>query len=258
MSNLLGLNRRHPKCKICTSFNDEILNQITLDLSTQQRTWNEIIEYYNQFLPASTNPLNVVNLNSHKKHINFGLLALEQASARVNVRTPEEQVWFQKFYEQEFADPISYPTVLQEAVRQRIGNLSILQGMFDRVVKNWQMAVLSNKTDDMQVLELKIKELQGNIDETLGDLSKIVSQQIRTDKGLGETQIVVNVVQIVDDKLKAALTELMGILMLEEFAKEPEMARRIHRRITSVLDKYVSPVLEEFAVKQLSESAGGS
>ena len=82
MMSLVGLNRRHPKCKICTSFNDEILNQITLDISTQQRTWNEIIEYYNQFLPASTNPLNVVNLNSHKKHIDVDPLIVKPTVTR--------------------------------------------------------------------------------------------------------------------------------------------------------------------------------
>lgn len=249
---LVGLKTRKSTCKICSSFPDDVLNKITLDLLTGSRTWEQIMQVYNPFLPPTVKPLNTINLNSHKKHSDFSRITRDDMKRYGFLATTEAEALLQ-LYQEQHKEKISYSAVLQETTRARIHNLSRLQEMFNERVRQWQVAIAMEKKDQVKALEVEIRSLQKQIDETLADMARTVAGHIRTEKGLSDTQVTINVVNVVQNGVQSALTELMGILMLEEFTRDPELARRIHMRVARVLDKHVSPVLVQLVPKQDSD-----
>jgi len=242
MPSLIGLKSRHSTCKICSSFSDEDLNLITLDLLTSQRTWQQIMEYYNPKIKPGTKPLNVINLNSHKKHCDIARITQDDLRSRGFLATTSAEALF-KLYQQKKEETISYSTILQETTRQRIGNLEHLQAMFETAVREWQQAVMVRSPADIKRTQASVISLQKEIDETLADMSRTVASHIRTEKGLADTQVVINMVNVFTNSVRTAMAELMSVLVLQEFAREPEIAKRVHKRVAEVLDRHVSPVL---------------
>jgi len=68
MLEIPGLPRRSKKCKICNSFSDEHLAEITEAMIRGTMTYQEILDKYNPLRLDGTRPINPPNCTSHSKH----------------------------------------------------------------------------------------------------------------------------------------------------------------------------------------------
>jgi len=259
----VGLLKRHPLCKICNAFDKDILNEITLDVLLQRRTFKGIVGYYTPMLPSGVPALNEVNVNSHKKHCNPKLLAQEYLEKQGEGVTPGEIV--SKLYAEVYNQEINRNETLNELYRERIKNMQTLQMLLDEEKDNRSdtlIEIANAQGEDGEIeevrerikhlqnrdvaLQKKIQELIKQIDSMQKELQEVLIKEKNSDKGIGEgtvyiTQNYINIFQI---HMKTFLGELVPTL-LSEFKENPKRGERVISMMTRALDKHIGGALNE-------------
>lgn len=126
---LVALRKRHNLCKICCSFEDTLLNEITLDMLLNRRSYKEIKEHYTPLLPLRVLPLNDMNISNHKRHSDAALLARESLQ-KEGIATTEVGI-ISDLYKERFKGEVNRITILRQTYRERLNNLLSLQRLLN-------------------------------------------------------------------------------------------------------------------------------
>jgi len=266
---LIALSKRHPLCKICTAFDRTVLNEITLDVLLQRKTFKGIVEHYTPLLPEGVPKLNEVNVNSHKKHCDPKLLAqsdLEKAGEDIN---PGAIV--SKLYAEIYNKEIHRNDTLNELYRERIKNMQTLQNTLDEEkdnrsdtlieIENAQEELKASTLEEEKViieerikhlqtrevsLQKKIQELIKQIDGMQKELQEVLIKEKNSDKGIGEGTVYItqNYINIFQVHMKTFLEHLVPAL-LAEFKEDPNRGKRMIGMVTGALDTHLGGALDE-------------
>jgi hypothetical protein len=240
-----GLQRRHPLCKICNSFSDDLLGEITADILLRRRTYKEIKEYYSAKLPASEKPLNDVNINNHRKHSDPQFL-VDAVLQKQGLTPPSEADVIVRLYEERRKQDLDKRTILQEIYRERLRNLELLQEMLEATKNSYKEMCSSTSTDsvwDKQTVENRIVGLTQRIDNIHDALQQVILKEVSANKGEGNTFINNNIV--IQDGLKKFLDEFVPYLLHHNvFQDRPEEGKEIIKFISVLMDRHITPVLD--------------
>ena len=271
---LVGLLKRRPMCKICNAFDQETLNEITLDILLQRRTFKGVVEYYTPFLPEGVPKLNEVNVNSHKKHCNPKLLAQEYLEKQGTGITPGEIV--NKLYAEIYNNEINRNETLNELYRERIKNMHTLQKVLDEDKDNRSdtLIEIENAQEELRIekdiekasddvldplrkrlealrtrdnhLQKKIQDLIRQIDGMQKELQEVLIKEKNSDKGLGEGTVYItqNYISIFQVHMQTFLEQLVPSL-LAEFKEDPRRGKRLIGMVTGAMDKHIGGALDE-------------
>ncbi len=246
---LVGIQQRKNLCKICCSFNDEVLNEITLDILLKRGSYEDIKKKYSPLLPKGVKPLNDMNINNHRKHSDPSLLADYMLQSCGEPLTEGEAV--SKLYSKKFKEELDKKEVLKEVYKERIGNLQFLQKLLKSKTKFYEE--LNSKDLDnyyektvRNSLEREIKTLIKSIDEIQESIQNILIKELSMEKGLGNnTYINQNFNIIFQDHLKSFLDEIIPYLLLEVFSKDVEMGKKVVQFISVAMDRHLDPALQQ-------------
>ena len=259
MNELVALSKRHPLCKICTVFEDDLLNDITLDIVLQRKTYKEICEYYSKLLPPNIPDINDINVRNHKRHCDPGLLAKEYLQQQGMAITPGEIAV--KLYAEIYKDEIDKNNTLNELYRERIKNMQSLQLVLDEkhlradeLERALQKAKDEKQPDSViNDMAYRLKEIQGDIrsyikqiDSMQGEVQDVILKEKQAEKTPMEGTIYVtqNYVNIFQVHMQSFLDELVPS-MLQEFRDIPERGKKTIQLITSCMDRHIGSALDE-------------
>lgn len=245
---LIGLTKRNPLCKICISFDDNTLNKITLDI-LHGRLYDEIIEEYNKLLPKNIPPINSINLLNHKKHSSPEKIADEYLKIKGKERT--EGDFAAVLYAERFNDKfINKPNVLHALYKSRINNIQYLRELLKD--KQDELSKCKGESKDNKINESKIKLLENDIlditkrlDSMESDIQSVILQDMKIEKGPGNTYINNNIITVMETNLKEFLNEFIMYLLYEVFPNDIEKGKQVVARMSTSLDKYISPALKK-------------
>lgn len=260
MENLIGLQRRSTICKICNSFDDEILNQITLDLLLQRKSWNKIVEVYTPFLPREVSPLNHMNLSAHKKHCDPKLIAEAYLRDHGEPVTPAESLMY--VFSDGFLKELDRKRLLTEMYRTRLKNLETLQRILDEKINILNSLPVVNSDDapeDISELLIRkdnlifdIKSSAKQIDVIMTSMQDVVVKELNNDKGLVQAQQTINInfIQNVQVHMQNFLGELVPFILTDMFKDNPVEGKKLLGFISQAMDKHLSPALDETKLLQ--------
>ncbi|MCK9544277.1 MAG: hypothetical protein M0R03_19840 [Novosphingobium sp.] len=249
---------KSPLCKICNSFEQEVLEEITIDLAIGRRNWDEIVEHYSQFLPKGVPKLNHVNLRNHKKHYNLKAPVEKFLKERGEPCTPGEALTYaySDLYAEEFLKELNRKRLLTELYRKRIKNLHVLQKQLDK--KYAELDLLEKQreegylqtTDEQQrrtSLLSDIKPLIKQIDDVMGDIQDILVRELNMDKGLSNTtqNIHINFINNVQVHMQNFLQEIVPYVLTEAFKDDKEKGKVFLKYLSDTMDKHLGPALDE-------------
>jgi hypothetical protein len=243
-SKITGLQFRSANCKICNIFSDEILNEITLDLLLQRRSWNEIVKEYNKYVPAGIAKLNHVNLRNHKKHCDPKIMADQWLRDKGEPVTPAEAVMY--VYSESFLKQLDRKRLLTEMYRARIRNLESLQFiLLDKV--NTLNILGDDKEEEKQRLVDEIYSMSKQMDNIMGDIQDVVVKELNSDKGLAQTQQTVNInfINNIQVHIQNFLQEIVPFVLMEVFKDDPIKGKEFLKYLSDTMDKHLTPALDE-------------
>jgi hypothetical protein len=246
---LIGLQFRSTNCKICNVFSDEILNEITLDLLLQRKSWNEIVKAYNHHLPLGIPKLNHVNLRNHKKHCDPKLIAEEWLRDRGEPVTPAEAVMH--VFSNTFLKELDRKRLLTEMYRSRLRNLESLQFILLQKVR--QLNTLGDDQEETkQSLVDEICSISKQVDSVMSNMQDIVVKELNSDKGLAQTQQTVNInfINNVQIHIQNFLEEIVPYILVELFKDDPVRGKEFLKYLSTTMDKHLTPALDETKLLQ--------
>jgi len=245
---LVGLRRRNALCKICCSFSEELLNEITLDILLHRRTYKEIKEYYNPKLPTNILPLSDVNINNHRKHSDPATIAESVLKQNGDPVTDAEMlaVLFKERYNQE----LDNNKILQEIYRQRLHNLEMLQNLLEEKKRELRSI---GKTEDRDLISRKdslqdtIFSLTKEIDNIHNSLQNIIIREGDSKNGNspGTIHITQNFVNVFQGQLKSFMDEIVPYFLLKIFPDDINKGKEVVKFLSQTMDRYLTPVLAE-------------
>ncbi|MFA5397488.1 MAG: hypothetical protein WC346_15875 [Methanogenium sp.] len=244
-----GLQRRHSLCKICNSFSDDLLGEITADILLRRRTYKEIKEYYNTKLPAGEKPLSDVNINNHRKHSDPQFL-VDAVLQKQGLTPPTEGDVIVRLYEEKRKKDLDKRIILREIYRERLKNLEVLQEMLEATKNNYKeqcsdTSVTNASMWDKQGMENRIVGLTMRIDDIHDSLQQVILKEVTANKDLGEGNTFINNNIIIQDSLKKFLDEFVPYLLHHKvFQDQPEEGKEIVRFISLLMDKHITPALD--------------
>jgi len=260
---LLGMLRKSNICKICSSFEDDVINQITLDLLLQRKTWQEIKSFYSPQLPRGIHPLNDVNLNSHKNHCDPKLLAESYLRDKgVPVSAGEN---YMLLFSKKFLEEIDRKRLLTEIYKKRIQNLETLQNLLN--IKLIELNTLPSQPPDNAIAEeikdffdkkellvKDIRSLTDQIDGVMNDIQSVVVRELGNEKSVVQAQQTVNITFInnVQNSMQNFLQELVPYILTDAFKDDQNAGRKFLAFLSGMMDKHIMPVIEN--PKQITES----
>jgi len=272
---LIALTKKWGTCKICSSFDEETLNEITLDIVLQRRTYKEIGEYYSPKLPAGVPAINDMNIKGHKNHCDPRLIAREVLEKEGNPVNDADMA--SRLYAEIFNEEIDKNKLLNELYRERLINLQTLQIMLDSK-RDYSVQVQENLTNAQRIYDTdkttenkqdllfyanalidvqnEIRGIIKQIDSTQRDLQDIIIKEKVSEKGPGENTIYItqNYVNILQVHMKTFLEELIPV-MLREFKEDPERGRRVIEMVAASMDRHIGGALDETKlISQISSS----
>jgi len=241
---LIGLSKRQANCRICNTFNEETLNEISIDLLLNRRTYNEILDHYNRLIPSGIKHLQAFNLTSHKRHCNPALLAKAAMQQREQPTTKAEVA--AKIYAELYNESIDKFKILDELYRERIKNLQTLQYLLN--VKTNRYEAIQHEIQDLiivrekRLLEIEIIELTKKVDSIQDSIQTAVIKENASNKGVTQnnTYITNNVINVMQDKLKVFMDEIVPYLLVDVFAEDQDKGRNVVKQIASSMDKHLS------------------
>lgn len=262
---LVALTKKWATCKICTAFNDDILNDITLDIVLQRRTYKEISDHYTPMLPPGVPAINDMNIKGHKNHCDPRNIAQDVLSKEGAPTNPSDVA--SRLYAEIFEEELDKNRMLNELYRERLINLHTLQTLLDdrkqysaqvqEQLDNAQRVYNSTKNDEnfknlndiareLSNTQKSIRSLISQIDGTQKELQEILIKEKGIEKGLGEGAIYItnNYVNIFQTHMRSFLDELVPML-LREFRSDTERGKRLISMIASTMDKHIGGALDE-------------
>ena len=245
---LIGITRKSNYCKICISFNEETLNEITLDILFNRRTYKEIMAHYTPLLPDKVPALNAMNINNHRKHSDPALIAEDVLKKKGKAMNPSDIV--SQLYSERFKAVIDKQTLLQETYKERLNNLCYLQALVTekqllldvmKGEKKAENAVMINS------LEGKIIEDVIKIDDILESIQTVVIKDTNADKGIGEGNVYItqNFVNVFQNHLKGFMDEIIPHILLDYFATSPDKGKKLILFLSQAMDKHLQPAFLE-------------
>jgi len=255
---LIGLKKKSPLCKICLSFDEKILNEITLDIMLGRRTYKGIREKYSPLLPPGIAKLNDMNINNHRKHSDPEVIADDVLKRRGKSNDAGEVI--SQLYSERFKEKINKQRVLVETYRERLNNLSVLQGFLNDKRDELDMLKESPPTGttafSLNRKENEIRDLVINIDKILESLQSVVIKETNSDKGIGEgsVHITQNFVNVFQTHLKGFMDEIVPHILLEFFGDNPKQGESLIKYISRSMDKHLIPALNESQSSSDSQS----
>jgi hypothetical protein len=245
---LSGLQRRHPLCKICCAFDDDLLSEITADILLRRKTYKEIKDIYSAQMPEGQKPLNDVNINNHRKHSDPQFL-VDAVLQKQGLTPPTETDVIVRLYKERRKESLDRKTIFEEVYRERLRNLELLQDMLDKTKKTYKELCGDPTTSVwlMQDAENRIFGITQRIDHIHDALQQVMIKDMNSDKGLGEgnTYINQNTVVVVQDGLKKFLDAFVPYLLHRKvFQENMEEGKEILKQISVLMDQYVTPTLD--------------
>jgi len=247
---LIGLSKRQPLCKICTCFKDDMLNEITLDLLFVRKTYDEIKETYNQYLPAGVDLLNSANLVNHRNHSDPALVAEEALRRRGEAVSDSD--FAAVLYAERFNERIDKQTVLHSLYKNRINSIQFLRDLLkDKQVEYTKLRSEFEKDSTnfsfkskLKLLENEIKVTIKQIDDIESDIQSTVLQDLKVEKGPGNTYINQNIVNVMEGGYKDFLGEFIPYLLHDVFKNDIDKGKEVVAHLSSSMDTYLSPALK--------------
>jgi hypothetical protein len=245
---LSGLQRRHPLCKICCAFDDDLLSEITADILLRRKTYKEIKEVYSPQMPEGQKSLNDVNINNHRKHSDPQFL-VDAVLQKQGLTPPTETDIIVRLYQERRKEELDKRSIFQEVYRERLRNLELLQDMLDKTKKTYK-DLCDNPSISVYIIqdaENRIVGLTQRIDHIHDTLQQVMIKDLNSDKGIGEgnTYINQNTVVVIQDGLKKFLDAFVPYLLHHKiFQENTKEGKEIIKHISSLMDQYITPVLD--------------
>ena len=245
--------------KICVSFEDPILNEITQDILLRRRSYSEIREHYSALLPPNVPRLNDVNISNHLRHSDPALLAKEHLD-RIGVPATESDVVSQ-FYAQRFQRFVDKAFLMNEAYKERISNLEFSKKLRDEKLIAYGEA--KQLKDDVSVkitkeLEGAITQLSRQISEEQDALQETVFKHLKLENAVESRrsqeqyrELVIRAAKIIMFAGNMEFLKEVGSLLLEDlFADQPELGHRVYQQIGRLMDVHIKPVVSESRIQE--------
>ena len=250
---LLGLHQRHTLCKICNAFEDARLNDITLDILMQRRTWNEICDHYSKLLPPSVAALNHVNLNSHRRHCDPKLIAEDYLRERGEPVTPAEAIM--RVFSEKFLEELDRKKLLTETYRARLRNLETLQTILEEriaLLNTLPVGDTEREIEDRQFVVNEIRSLSKQIDSSFGNMQDVVVKELNHEKGVPSVQsnITVNFINSIQIHMQNFLQELVPYVLMDLFKNDQEKGKEFLAHLSKTMDRHLGPALDETKLLQ--------
>jgi hypothetical protein len=244
---LIGLRKRSNLCKICLHFDEKTLNEITLDILLNRRTYDQIMKYYSPLLPNNVAKLSAMNINNHRKHTDPTIIADDVLKRAGKSNKPEDII--SKLYSERFKEKIDKQKVLEETYRERINNLFFLQTL----INEKQDKLMTLKADPasgellIKRLETSVKEEILEVDKILESLQSVVIKDNNSDKGIGEGNVYItqNFVNLFQNHLKGFMDEIVPRILLDYFADNTQKGKDLVLFLSQTMDKHIMPALSE-------------
>lgn len=238
-------------CKICNCFEDDMLNEITLDIIKERRTREEIKEYYSKYLPDFIPSLTNSNINSHKRHSDPKAIAEEVLKKKDEAITEGDHAAVQ--YAERFQGVFDKHDTLRVLYIARVNSIQWLRDLLDdkkdehtrlqNIIENNPKDLIS--TSSLKKVESEIRTLTNEIDEIERDLQRVIVQDKKVDQGPGHTFINQNFVNVFEGGLKNFMNELIPYLLYTVFNNDIEKGKEVVAQISSYMDQHLSPSLNK-------------
>lgn len=244
----LGLSAKNSLCKICNSFSDDILNEITLDLVLQRQTYNAIMEKYSKLLPENVKPLNAVNLSNHKRHCNPKLLAEQMMARQGRATTPQDAAL--AAFSSIFKESLDKADVMEDLYKHRLGNLELmyveLAGKLEELRNYGPVSSLSpTEIFAYNKLQNHIRSLIKQKDEIENSIQQVLLKDSQIEKGLSESTVNVtyNYVVVIQQNIQNFLQEVVPYILEEVFPDDIEQGKKVVNDIAEKLDAHLGKFL---------------
>jgi uncharacterized protein YqgV (UPF0045/DUF77 family) len=249
---LVGLTKRSTLCKICTCIlDDNVLNELTLDILNNRKTYAEIIETYNKYIPDFVNPLNQVNITNHKKHCDPALIAEDVLKRKGEAVTEGDfaAVLYAQRFKERFVDK---QDILHSLYKMRINSIQFLRELLLDKQNDYNKIKFNEKHEDervikqkLKVVELEIRKLLKDIDDIEDSLQGVVLQDLKVEKGPGNTYINQNIVNVMESNLKDFINEFVPYLLYKAFPGDLEKGKEVVAYLSTMMDKHLAPTMKK-------------
>ncbi len=250
---LIGLTKRNAMCKICNSFDDDTLNEITLDILLNRKTVDEIKEHYSKLLPDIVPPLTNSNISSHRRHSDPALIAKNVLERKEEAVTPADHAALE--YAKRFQGVFDKHETLKTLYIARINSIQFLRDLLDDKKKEYEEESKKEaslvKKSNLKRLESEIRALTNEVDEIERDIQRIIVQDKKVEMGPGNTYINQNFVNIFEGGLKNFMNDLVPYLLYNIFHDDIDKGKEVVAQISSFMDQHLSPSLNKLN-KQLN------
>lgn len=230
----LGLLRTSPKCKICQSPHKNEITQLILEGVSGE----EIRRRFNKTEHFQKNPLNAVNIHSHKKHCDPEALAKVDHQNKLRKKARYDPV-VNDLYQHQYNTTLDKLKTVEQMYRQRLLNLGEIQLELEgfKSIPIEERATMDNA---------KIRELTGDVNEILHGLTQDMLKHQKIEEGSPKQ---INVVFINNFKsgVEKFIDAFVNVLVTE--LDDSVTRERIKEKFITELDNTVSPLLDEKAIE---------
>lgn len=241
MSDIPGLPRRSKKCKICNSFSDKHLAEITAAMINGTMTYHEIMEKYNSLRKEGTRPINPANCTAHKKHSSPKDL-LDRALKKFN-EDPESvaRSELERSILQKKGDQLDKGRALEAMYSERIQSLVAAQDILTKTRLEY-----ANEPEN-SLRKRKLARDVINLTKEVEKISKSISsdllshEKLEKPEGMGSGNVFI--FNTYESSLKMFMDRVIDILYDQVPGKE--RARDIARRIGMALDETMEKARDE-------------
>lgn len=250
---LIGLSKRSSLCKICTCIQDDtILNNLNLDILIRGKTHEEVIKEYIKYIPDIAQPLSVSNIINHKRHCDPALIAKDVLERRGQAVTEGDHAAI--MYAERFQGVIDKKDTLHALYKARINSIQFLRDLLVDKQKEYSLLKLQPEDDyktksKTKVLEGEIRGLIKQIDDIEGSLQGVVIQDIRVEKGPGNTYVNQNILNI-ESNLKDFLNEIVPYLLYKVFPNDIDKGKEVVAHLSGFMDKHLTPTIKRLEVSK--------
>lgn len=240
--------KKNGLCKICCSFDDETLTEITLDILFTRLSWADIKQKYNPKLPPGVKPLNDVNLNNHRKHSDGTNVALRELVNKGQPITEKEALI--RIFEEKYRVTKNSKLVIQELFKRRLSNAQALQALLDATITEYKKVESNLNILGKATVQEHIQDLASDIDSIYLSLQDTFFKDEKASKGIPDASVMVNqvVVNNFEGSIKDFMSDVIDYLM-GEFKDNPDKGKLIVKNIAKIADKRVVPMLNKLSSK---------
>lgn len=257
---LIGLSKRNHFCKICNCFDDNTLNDITIDILVGKLTYQEIIDKYSPLLPPEVESLNATNLASHRRHSDPGLIAEEHLKKKKEPVSDGDHAAI--LYAERYKARIDKQNVLHALYKSRINTIQFLRDLLIDKQNEYNECKQADKNDKdyykvtarLKTLESDIRSLIKQLDDMETDVQQVILQDIRVEKGPGHTFINQNIVNVVEDNLKGFMQEFIPYLLHNVFPHDIEKGKEVVAQLSGYMDKHLAPTIKKLSQTSVSQN----